>query len=97
MDINFVLKQPMITEKGSTFGVAGGYLFQVDRQARKEEIKRAVEKFFKVEVIGVKTMNVVGKKRRTLRTKKQTKGANWKKALVFLKEGDKIDLFETGG
>ncbi len=97
MDINFVLKQPMITEKGTLFGAQGGYLFQVGRQARKEEIKEAVEKFFKVKVITVKTMNVVGKKRRALRTRKQTKGGNWKKALVFLKEGDKIDLFETGG
>ena len=97
MDINFVLKQPTITEKGTLFGAQGGYLFKVDRQARKEEIKEAVEKFFKVKVITVKTMNVVGKKRRALRTRRQTKRANWKKALVFLKEGDKIDLFETGG
>jgi len=97
MNLNYVLKQPAITEKGTLFGARGGYLFQVARQARKEEIKKAVEKFFKVKVIGVKTMNVVGKKRRALRTRKQTRQADWKKALVFLKEGDKIDLFETGG
>jgi large subunit ribosomal protein L23 len=97
MNINFVLKKPIITEKGTLFSAHGGYLFQVDTQARKEEIKKAVEKFFKVKVIKVRTMNVVGKKRRALRTKKQSKMADWKKALVFLKEGDKIDLFETGG
>ncbi len=96
MKINFVLKQPMITEKGTLFGAQGGYLFRVARQARKEEIKKAVEKFFKVKVVNVKTMNIVGKKRRALRTRKQSKQADWKKALVFLKEGDKIDLFETG-
>ena len=97
MKINFVLKQPIITEKGTKLGEAGGYLFRVDRQARKEDIKKAVEKFFKVKVIKVRTMNVVGKKRRALKSRKQIKQADWKKALVFLKEGDKIDLFETGG
>ena len=97
MKINFVLKQPIITEKGTELGAVGGYLFRVDRQARKEDIKKAVEKFFKVKVIKVRTMNVVGKKRRALKSRKQIKQADWKKALVFLKEGDKIDLFETGG
>ena len=97
MNLNFVLKRPIITEKGTMLGMAGGYLFQVARQARKEEIKEAVENFFKVKVVRVKTMNVVGKKKRALKSRKQIKQADWKRALVFLKEGDKIDLFETGG
>lgn len=96
MDLNYVLKRPLITEKASVLNVQGRYVFAVDRQATKKEIKDAVEKIFKVKVIGVQTMGVKGKKRRSLRTKKQIAQANWKKAIVGLKEGDKIDIFETG-
>ena len=96
MDLNHVLKRPLITEKASVLNAQGRYVFAVDRQATKKEIKDAVEKMFKVKVIGVQTMGVKGKKRRSLRTKKQTAQANWKKAIVGLKEGDKIDIFETG-
>lgn len=96
MDLNYVLKRPLITEKASVLNAQGRYVFAVDRQATKKEIKDAVEKIFKVKVIGVQTMGVKGKKRRSLRTKKQIAQANWKKAIVGLKEGDKIDIFETG-
>ncbi|MCJ7829726.1 50S ribosomal protein L23 [Patescibacteria group bacterium] len=96
MDLNHVLKRPLITEKASVLNAQGRYVFAVDRQATKKEIKDAVEKIFKVKVIGVQTISVKGKKRRSLRTKKQTTQANWKKAIVGLKEGDKIDIFETG-
>lgn len=96
MDLNFVLKKPLITEKSTFLNTYGGYIFQVDRQATKGEIKKAVEKFFKVKVDRVRTINVAGKSRRNSKTKKQVQRADWKKAMVFLKEGGKIDLFETG-
>jgi large subunit ribosomal protein L23 len=96
MKLSDVLKRPLITEKASVLNTQGRYVFAVDRHSTKEEIKNAVEKNFKVKVIGVQTMGVKGKKRRSLRTKKQTTQADWKKAIVSLKQGDKIDLFETG-
>lgn len=96
MDLNFVLKKPLVTEKSTSLNSQGGYIFQVDRQATKGEIKKAVERFFKVKVNRVRTINVAGKSRRALKTRKQIQQADWKKAMVFLKEGGKIDLFETG-
>jgi large subunit ribosomal protein L23 len=96
MDLKFVLKQPLITEKGTFLNSRGGYVFGVDRQATKPEIKKAVEKFLKVTVEQVKTIRIVGKKRKALKSRKQFQQADWKKAIVFLKSGEKIDLFETG-
>jgi large subunit ribosomal protein L23 len=96
MDLKFVLKQPLITEKGTFLNSKGGYVFSVDRQATKKEIKKAVEKFLKVTVEQIKTIKIVGKKRRALRSRKQFQKADWKKAIIFLKQGEKIDLFETG-
>ncbi|MBM3205466.1 50S ribosomal protein L23 [Candidatus Shapirobacteria bacterium] len=96
MELKKVLKKPVITEKATFLASQGGYVFEVDRQATKKEIKKAVEKFFKVTVTQIKTINVAGKKRRLLKTRKQIQGKPWKKALVILKEGEKIDLFETG-
>lgn len=96
MKLSDVLKRPLITEKASILNAQGRYAFEVARQATKKEIKDAVEKIFKVKVTSIQTMGVKGKKRRSLRTRKQTSQAPWKKAIVALKEGDKIDLFETG-
>jgi large subunit ribosomal protein L23 len=67
------------------------YLFKVDPAANKLEIKLAVEDFFKVKVVKVNTMNYDGKKRRE-RTLHYGKKADWKRAVVTLKDGDKIDL-----
>jgi large subunit ribosomal protein L23 len=96
MDLNFVLKKPLITEKSTFLNSQGGYVFQVDPQSTKGEIKKAVERFFKVKVDSVRTINVMGKNKRALKSRRQVQRANWKKAMVFLKEGGKIDLFETG-
>jgi large subunit ribosomal protein L23 len=96
MDLKFVLKQPLITEKGTFLSSKGGYVFRVDRQATKSEIKKAAKKFLKVKVEQVKTAKMVGKKRKALKSRKQFQQADWKKAIIFLKPGEKIDLFETG-
>jgi large subunit ribosomal protein L23 len=96
MDLNNVLKRPLITEKASILMGQNRYVFVVDRQATKKEIKKAVEKIFKVKVIGVQVILVKGKNRRSLRIRKLIRQADWKKAIVTLKEGDKIDLLETG-
>jgi large subunit ribosomal protein L23 len=80
-----------ITEKGSLLAAQNKYLFKVDPAANKLEIKLAVEDFFKVKVVKVNTMNYDGKKRRE-RTLHYGKKADWKRAVVTLKDGDKIDL-----
>jgi len=80
-----------ITEKGTLLAGQNKYLFKVDPTANKLEIKRAIEDFFKVKVVKVNTMNYDGKKRRQ-RTIHFGKKPDWKRAVVTLKAGDKIDL-----
>ena len=80
-----------ITEKGTLLAAQNKYLFKVNPDANKFEIKQAVEDFFKVKVTKVNTMNYDGKKRRE-RTIHAGKKPDWKRAVVTLKDGDKIDL-----
>jgi len=67
------------------------YTLQADRRANKLQIRAAVEELFKVKVVSVNTLNVRGKLRRK-RTKHVGRDASWKKAIVTLKKGDKINL-----
>jgi large subunit ribosomal protein L23 len=93
MNITDVLKRPLITEKATLLKeTANAVSFAVDSRANKNQIQEAVEKLFKVKVIDVKTMNVLGKKKRRGRVVGRRPG--WKKAVVVLKPGDKIEFFE---
>ena len=78
MEINKVVKRLLVTEK-STIGrdESNKYFFEVDRKANKLEIKSAVEKLFKVKVLDVRVMHVLGKKKRMGRTVGQK--SSWKK------------------
>ena len=90
---NEVIVRALITEKGTKLREGGNkYTFQVDRAANKIEIKKAVEDLFNVSVEQVRTMNMLGKVKRMGRF--VGRRPTWKKALVTLKEGDTIDLFE---
>jgi large subunit ribosomal protein L23 len=81
-----------LTEKATLLGEKlNKYVFRVSPRANKVQIKNAVEKLFKKTVIGVNTCNYAGKKKRE-RTAAYGRKAHWKKAIVTLKEGDKIDL-----
>jgi large subunit ribosomal protein L23 len=83
----------MITEKSTRQKEEGRqYVFEVDRDANKIEIQAAIERLFKVKVLQVRTSNVLGKIKRLGR--RYGKRADWKKAIVTLKEGDRIDFFE---
>lgn len=86
-----IIKTMQVTEKGSRQGGAGKYLFIVNPAANKPEIKRAVETLFKVKVARVNTMNYRGKHKR-LRTMKYGMTADWKRAVVTLQEGQKIEI-----
>ena len=89
------LHAPVITEKSSTLPGKGGsstVAFYVDRTASKDEIKQAVEKVLKVEVAAVRTLNTMGKLKRTTRAVGRT--ARHKKAYVTLKPGHTIGIIE---
>jgi large subunit ribosomal protein L23 len=87
-----VIKTVRLTEKGTLQGEKfNQYTVVADRRANKVEIRNAVEDLFKVKVIAVNTLNVRGKARRK-RTAQAGVTNTWKKALVTLKEGDRIVL-----
>ena len=95
MDIAFVIKGPLITEKlDRAREKFRQYSFLVDRKATKHDISRAVSTQFKVTVEEVRTIVMRGKIKRIGRN--MGKRPNFKKAIVTLKEGDKIELFEGG-
>ena len=89
-----VIKRPIIlSEKAANLREDDNqYMFEVDRDANKYEIRSAVENLFNVNVVSVRTMIVRGRMRRMGRGHAKTK--NWKKAIVTLTEGESIDLFE---
>ncbi|MEE9555355.1 MAG: 50S ribosomal protein L23 [candidate division Zixibacteria bacterium] len=89
-----VLVQAMISEKATTLQEKQNcYMFKVAIDANKPQIKHAVEKAFNVKVTNVSVARVKGKTKRLGRF--QGKRSDWKKAFVWLKEGDGIELFET--
>lgn len=88
-----IIRRPLISEKGTTLKDDNNQLlFEVDKNSNKSEIKKAVEKLFKVTVTEVRTMNRQGKPKRLGRFAGKRK--DWKKAIVTLKEGDRVDFFE---
>jgi large subunit ribosomal protein L23 len=92
MHLYEVLRRPLITEKGTGLQVQGKYAFEVAGGANKHQIRQAVEKAFGVKVTAVNVMAVRGKTRRVGR--QQVLTPSWKKAIVSLKPGDKIEIFE---
>ena len=92
-DAYSVLKKPLITEKSNLMKEELNQIcFEVDRRANKIEIKEAVKKLFNVNVVKVRTFTMIGKRKRMGRTEGKT--SDWKKAIVTLKEGERIEFFE---
>lgn len=94
MDARSLIIRPIISEKSYAGIEHNRYTFEVDKRASKPEIADAVAEVFNVTVTKVNTMNVSGKTRRLRTSKGVTR--SWKKAVVTLKEGDKIEFFEGG-
>jgi len=93
MIANEIIKKPLITEKTSIQKEQYNQLtFEVDRRANRIEIKRAIETAFNVRVAGVKTIQVTGKIKQ--RGRIVGKRQDWKKAIVKLMPGERIDFFE---
>ena len=89
-----IIKVPLVSEKGTGMRMnENKYVFKVDKKANKLEIKRAIEEIFKVKVEDVSTMIMHGKPKRLGRF--EGRRPDWKKAVVRLKKGETIELFET--
>ena len=92
MHLYEVLHRPLITEKGTDLQTQNKYAFEIADEANKPMVKKAVEKAFKVRVTRVNVLTMPGKTRRVGRRHVQTR--SWKKAIVTLQAGDKIEFFE---
>ena len=93
MNLYDIVKRPLITEKTSIQKEDYNQMtFEVDRRANRVEIKRAIENIFNVNVATVRTMQVKGKTKQ--RGRIVGKRRNWKKAVVKLMPGERIDFFE---
>lgn len=87
-----IIVKPIVSERSVASMEQNKYTFRVDLKANKIDIKRAVEEIFKVKVLDVKTMVVKGKVKKMGRF--EGKRSDWKKAIVTLKDGDKIEIIE---
>ena len=87
-----IIIRPIITEKSSTLVELNKYTFEVHRSANKIQIRQAIEQIFKVKVLSVNTMNVPSKPKRMGAFVGKTR--SWKKAIVALPEGQRIEFFE---
>jgi large subunit ribosomal protein L23 len=92
-DPRSIILRALMTEKGAKLRESRNtYLFKVSPKANKHEIRTAINSIFNVEVVDVRTMNVLGKFKRMGRS--AGRRSSWKKAIVTLKEGQTIDLFD---
>lgn len=88
-----IIKRPILSEKSSIQGETSNKVnFEVSMDATKPQIRDAIERFFKVKVKGVNTIVMSGKPYAT--KTKYKKAPQWKKAIITLKEGDKIEFFK---
>ena len=95
MNANQIIRRPLVTEKSTILREEGNVIaFEVDPNANKIEVKRAVEELFKVKVDEVRLFNVRGKMKRMGRW--EGKRRDWRKAYVRLKEGEKAPEFVEG-
>ena len=93
MEARDILIRPIVTEKSTALMEQGKYTFRVPLAATKVQIRQAVEQIFKVKVQAVNTMRYEGKVKRLGST--QGRRSDWKKAVVTLKPGETIELFEA--
>lgn len=89
------MMRPIISEKSMGLASRGWYTFAVDRYTRKEGIAKDIEKAYHVDVVATRTVAMHGKVRRSGKKMASRRQADWKKAMVLLKPGQKIDAFEV--
>lgn len=93
--MNFVLI-PLITEKSMKDAAAFKYTFKAPEYASKDDIKKNIEHKFEVNVLDIATTTVKGKRTRVGERRIEKRDLHWKKAIVKVKNGQKIGLFELG-
>lgn len=101
MHVTEVIKKPVLTEKSYLGHADGIYTFLVDRRANKVQIKKTFEEIFEVKVANVRTVNYRGEVKNLGRTRNQSKktpakvkfnSGSYKKAIITLKDGQKLDI-----
>ena len=97
MKLPYIIKKPIITEQSLKNAQNGEYTFDVDPSATKGQIKQAVETYFDVSVTRVRTAKLAGKTKRVGKLKKKIIKSDRKKAMVKVKSGQKISIFEVQG
>ena len=93
MDASQVIIRPVVSEKSFVLAEAGKYTFRVHDKAHKTQIRQAVEQLFDVKVVEVRTASVKSKPKRRGQTAGRTR--QWKKAIVQVREGDSIPIFQA--
>ena len=93
MDYNDIIVKPVISEKTTYMKDENKYVFRVSMNANKHTVKKAVKELFKVNPIKVNILRIRGKRKKVRYHYGYTAG--WKKAIVTLQKGDKIELFEN--
>lgn len=92
-----IIISPVITEKSMKDAAKSRFTFKVSNNANKESIKKVIEKKFSVDVVKISSMVMKGKLKRFGARRVPTQTSSYKKAVVTLKAGQKIGLFELGG
>ncbi|MBI1982208.1 MAG: 50S ribosomal protein L23 [Candidatus Levybacteria bacterium] len=95
MDVSYIIKRPIISEKSTQDAAKGRFTFEVALLVNKPIIKKAIEDAFKVKVISLTTRIMKGKTKRAGIKRTEVLGSSWKKATVQLAKDQKIDLFEV--
>ena len=90
-----IVKRPLITEKSLALAAKSFYTFSVAASANKAEISREIGILYKVKVTGIRTVSMHGKVRRVGRKMNTVRKSDWKKAIVKLAPGQKIEAFEV--
>jgi large subunit ribosomal protein L23 len=92
MDPSQVIIRPVVSEKTYVLAEAGKYTFRVHEKAHKTQIRQAIEELFEVKVVAVRTASVKSKPKRRGQTSGRTR--QWKKAIVQVRAGDTIPIFQ---
>jgi len=92
MNYQDLIKKPRITEKATALSEQGVYVFEVSREATKNEIKKAVKEIYNVMPKRVNIINISSKRIFSMRNRREGFKAGTKKAMIYLKEGDKIEF-----
>lgn len=88
--------KPLLTETTMKLAKSNWFTFSVPKEKSKTQLREIFEKIFNVKVIDIKTIVMKGKSKRSAKSRKTISAPDWKKALIKLKEGQKIDLFDIG-